>query len=81
MHATSVALNATIRKSMLNSISIEIIDTNAKISQIWLIEIGKLLLASKKNHNNNRKTEDIKKNVSNHLVLLLAIDQFLWFHN
>ena len=34
----------------------------------WLIELGKLLLASKKNDNNNRKIEDIKKNASNNII-------------
>jgi len=37
----------------LNNTSILIIDNNAKISPIWLIELGKLLLAGKKNDNNN----------------------------
>ena len=58
----------------LNNTSILIIDNNAKISLIWLIELGKLLLAGKKNDNNNRKIEDIKKNPSNNLVLVLLIN-------
>ena len=39
------------------------------------MELGKLLLASKKNDNNNLKIEDIKKNASNNLVLLLLINK------
>ena len=76
------------RKNKLNSRSIEINDNNANISPIWLIELGKLLLESKKNDNNNRKIEDIKNNESINLVLVLlmskpinkesAIDDKLW---
>ena len=58
----------------MNNTSIEINDNNAKISPIELIELGKLLLASKQNDNNNRKIEDIKKNASNNLVLVLLIN-------
>jgi|TARA_B100000446_G_C10446213_1_gene303464 hypothetical protein len=39
------------------------------------MELGKLLLASKKNDNNNLKIEDIKKNASNNLVLVLLINK------
>ncbi len=59
----------------MNNTSIEINDNNAKISPIELIELGKLLLASKQNDNNNRKIEDIKKNASNNLVLVLLINK------
>ena len=55
--------------------SIEIIETNANISPVWLIELGKLLLAGKKNDNNNRKLEGIKKNESINLVLVLLINK------
>ena len=58
-----------------NNASIEIIDTNARISPIKLIELGKLLLANKKKTNNNRKIEDIKNNESNNLVLVLLINK------
>ena len=76
------------RKNKLNSRSIEINDNNANISPIWLIELGKLLLESKKNDNNNRKIEDIKNNEYINLVLVLlmskpinkesSIDDKLW---
>ena len=50
-------------------------DNNAKSSPIWLIELGKLLLDSKKNDNNNRKIEDIKNKASINLVLVLLINK------
>ena len=43
------------RKNKLNNTSIEIIATNANISPIWLIGLGKLLLANGRNENNNNK--------------------------
>ena len=63
------------RKNKQDKASIEITDNNARISPIWLIEPGKLLLANKRNDNNNRKIEDIKKNASNNLVLVLLINK------
>ena len=42
---------------------------------IELIELGKLLLASKKNNNNTRKIEDIKKNASHNRVQDLFINK------
>ena len=46
--------------NILNNASIVMIDNNARTSPIKLIELGKLLLANKKNNNNNRIMEDIR---------------------
>ena len=62
-----------IKITRIKRTSIETNDNNASSSPIELIELGKLLLASMRNNNNNLKTKDMKKNISISLLLVLLI--------